>query len=261
MASPYQDLPEDKWLEKTKQLVEEHPLDLKTIEDVASKSWNNLWSTTIGENELAIKLIEINPTASLIGDFFEKLFAKELNRRYPTLWRGGTRKVDKDIVYLPNDLYSIEIKISGQDKFEIFGNRSYALKKEKAGLENEPKKAKIVSVQKQKSGYYITVNYSQTYLKLIRFGWIDHSDWEGQKKDSGQSAGLNQKVYEYKLIRIPGDYQLNVPVIFLPRVTKEERQILNEEGISIVLELKNYQGKDKRIIKIQERLEKYISVQ
>lgn len=81
MASPYQDLPEEEWLEKTKQLVKEHPLDFETIKDVTNKCWNTLWSTTIGENELSIKLDELNIPATIIGYFFEKLFAKELERR------------------------------------------------------------------------------------------------------------------------------------------------------------------------------------
>jgi len=35
---------------------------------------------------------------------------------------------------------------------------------------------------------------------LIRFGWLEHSDWFGQKSETGQEAFLSQEAKENKLI-------------------------------------------------------------
>jgi hypothetical protein len=56
MSSPYEGLTEQEWLAKTEELINQHPLDFDTIRRVALKSWDTLWSTTIGEGELSISL-------------------------------------------------------------------------------------------------------------------------------------------------------------------------------------------------------------
>lgn len=227
MASPYQGLPEEEWYAKTQELINAHPLDFETIKDVTNKSWNTLWSTTIGENQLSINLYELNVPATIVGYFFEKLFAKELEIQQPDFWRGGNSKEDKDIVYIPNDLYSIEIKTSGQLGLKIFGNRSYG-----QSIEN------TVLGKKEKSGYYITVNFYKQSLNLLRFGWIDHADWKAQKSETGQAAGLNEKVYKYKLIKIPGNYQLNAPVGILDGIGEKRTHDLHKEGVLTIQDFK-----------------------
>lgn len=109
-------------------------------------------------------------------------------------------------------------------------------------------------VKKEKSGYYITVNFYQKCLILLRFGWIDHSDWKAQKSETGQAAGLDKKVYEYKLIQIPGDYRLNAPVGILRGIGKKTIPILYEEEILSILDLKNYQGNNSIIINLKQKL-------
>ncbi|MCT0255309.1 MULTISPECIES: ScaI family restriction endonuclease [unclassified Synechocystis] len=99
MASPYHDLSVEEWLAKTKDLVNQHPLDFETIRRVALKCWHTLWSTTIGESELSVRLWELDIPATVTGYFFEKLFAKELEKEFPSLWRGSRSKNEKDIVY------------------------------------------------------------------------------------------------------------------------------------------------------------------
>ena len=36
-------------------------------------------------------------------------------------------------------------------------------------------------------------------LRMIRFGWLDPSDWRGQKAESGQQAHLTKEAKAYKL--------------------------------------------------------------
>ena len=78
----------------------------------------------------------------------------------------------------------------------MYGNRSYG---QKGGGELSPKK--------EKSGYYLTVNFFGRTLTLIRFGWIDADDWEPQLAPTGQMSGLKRAVYDSKLVPIPGVYR------------------------------------------------------
>jgi hypothetical protein len=78
MTSPYANLSQSEWLEKTQELVEQHPLRLEEIKEIALESWNLLWETRIGAGEVAVMLTEIDVPATVVGYFFEKLFAREL---------------------------------------------------------------------------------------------------------------------------------------------------------------------------------------
>lgn len=164
MVSPYSGYRVEDWAEKTKELIKQHPLKPDVIREVALYSWDILWQTKIGKDATVMSLEEINPPAIVVGYFFEKLFAKELQRRYPSEWRGTQRKDEKDVVYIPNSDLSIELKTSGQLGTQIFGNRSSGQK-----VENE------TLAKKEKSGYYITVNFYKKTLTLLRFGWLDNS--------------------------------------------------------------------------------------
>jgi hypothetical protein len=107
MVSPYSGIPVEKWSDKTKELIEEHPLKPNVIREIALRSWNLLWQTKIGEEDTYLSLAEIDPPAIMVGYFFEKLFAKELQKRDPEQWRGTQSKDEKDIVYLKDTRYSI----------------------------------------------------------------------------------------------------------------------------------------------------------
>lgn len=113
MVSPYLNVAVEDWAEKTKQLIKQHPLKTDVIREVALASWRILWQTKIGEGATVMNLEEINPPAIVVGYIFEKLFAKELQRRYPKEWRGTQSKDEKDIVYTQNPDFSIELKTSG----------------------------------------------------------------------------------------------------------------------------------------------------
>jgi hypothetical protein len=100
------------------------------------------------------------------------------------------------MVYEPDNSFSVEIKTSSSSK-GIFGNRSFS--QESA---ERPEK-------KEKSGYYLTINYPPIHklrqiepIKLIRFGWLDHKDWQGQRAASGQQASLKPEVLALKLLTI-----------------------------------------------------------
>lgn len=243
MSSPYEGLVKEEWLAKTYDLIGRHPLDCETIKQVALKSWQVLWSTTIGEGEVSIKLFELDVPASVVGYFFEKLFARELETQQPEHWRGGRTKNDKDIVHLPDNFYSIEIKSSGQLGTKVFGNRSYGQNVENTVLD-----------KKEKSGYYITVNFYEKEINLLRFGWIDRSDWNAQEAPTGQAAGLSESVYRYKLIKIEGEYRLAAPIGILKGIGSRTSQAFSEENVITIKDLKNYSGINTKILKFRDKL-------
>jgi hypothetical protein len=246
MHSPYEDLSEEQWLAKTEILVKQHPLKFETIKRVALSCWYTLWATKIGEDKLSISLSELDVPATVTGYFFEKLFAKELETESPSLWRGGRSKEDKDIVYIPDDFYSIEIKSSGQLGVKVFGNRSYGQNVENSKLE-----------KKEKSGYYITVNFYEQTLNLLRFGWIDHEDWKAQEAPTGQAAGLSNAVYKYKLLEILGDYRLNAHIGIVKGIGCKTAKDFLEEGVKTIKDLQDYQGKNSKILKFKKKLGEY----
>jgi hypothetical protein len=40
-------------------------------------------------------------------------------------------------------------------------------------------------------------------INLVRFGWIDREDWQGQTAATGQQAKLSPEVERYKLLQLP----------------------------------------------------------
>jgi hypothetical protein len=247
--TPYEGLPVDKWLAKTEELIEQHPLKVELIKDVAISSWGMLWLTKVGEGETAFRLDEVEIPSTVIGYFFEKLFARELAALLPGEWRGGQSKDEKDLVCLYEPRFSIEMKTSGQLGTKIFGNRSYGQKTDEA-LASKP----------EKSGYYVTVNFYGKILTLVRFGWIDASDWVPQKSATGQAASLQSEVYKYKLIGIPGEYRLSAPIGLLEGVGEKTAEELARRGISTIYDLLNYEDSDGLTRKLRERARKQFFV-
>ncbi|GAC1605475.1 MAG: hypothetical protein NVS3B3_03450 [Aquirhabdus sp.] len=230
--SPYEGLPTSQWLETTRALLDEHPLKVKEIIELVNIAWEDVWSTVIGKGKAQLSLHEVNPPATVVGYFFEKLLGKELAARYPEQWVGGTTGSDKDLCCKTNPKFSIEVKSSGQLGLKIFGNRSYGQE-----VEN------VDRAKKDKSGYYITVNFFKDKLTLIRFGWIDGSDWAAQKSSTGQMAGLGADVYSYKLIPIGGDYVLDAPIQLLNGVGEKLAETCNKQGFMSVRDVLNNRDK------------------
>lgn len=125
-----------------------------------------------------------------MGALLHELIPLEIAARYPKKWRGEAAANDKDVVYLPNDIFSIELKTSSH-RAHIFGNRSYA--------------QEALNDKKSKSGYYLAVNFEkflpqncEPEITLVRFGWLDHADWIGQSAATGQQSRLTSDIYAGK---------------------------------------------------------------
>lgn len=226
MTSPYDGVPETQWLETTRQLVASHPLTRELIHDAAIVCWDRLWSTKVGDAITGFPLAELDPPATVVGYFFEKIFSKELAQRLPGQWRGGQSGTEKDLHCLSNEAMSVEMKSSGQLGLKIFGNRSYGQKTENEEL-----------AKKDKSGFYITINFHGQRLTLLRFGWIDADDWQAQKSATGQMAGLPESVYSGKLLAIRGSYMLDGPVKLVSGVGPKAFTELTESGIYTIRDL------------------------
>jgi hypothetical protein len=231
VKSPYLDKPVSAWPRITKKLLARHPLTPELILGVAVQAWEALWSTRVGAEQTAINLDQLSVPATVVGYFFEVLFAKEMERRFPGKWRGCQRGDEKDLVYLPDPECSVEIKTSGQLGLKVFGNRSYGQKTQNQLL-----------AKKEKSGFYITVNFFKKGLSLIRFGWIDASDWQPQASPTGQMAGLPDDVYRYKLVQLSGTYQLLAPVGVIPGVGARMIADLAFQGITTIGDLLTFRG-------------------
>lgn len=225
-ASPYKGPPSAKWLKITQRLVAAHPLTDELIRDASLAAWGTLWRTKVGAGRTSVRMRDLNVPSSVIGYFFEVLLARELEARQPGIWRGSQSKDEKDLVYVPEPSLSVEVKTSGQRGYRVYGNRSYGQKPTRDSL-----------VRKEKSGYYITVNFVGPVLTLIRFGWIDASDWKPQASPTGQMAGLSDAVYRLKLLPIPGDYRTAAPVALLNGAGPAAVAALHKLGIRTIRDL------------------------
>jgi hypothetical protein len=191
---PYSDLHKDEWAAKTKELVAAHPLSMKELTEVVQLAWDAIFKSKIGPHAFKIGA-HIFPKPQIMGFFLHELIALEFAARYPTKWRGEQNAGDKDLVYIPDSKFSVEIKTSSH-KTQIFGNRSYA---------QQPTDAK-----KSKSGYYLAINFqnfskrepSRPEITHIRFGWLDHSDWIGQTAATGQQSRLTADCMNGKMIAL-----------------------------------------------------------
>lgn len=182
-------MPQSQWLRVTESLVDDHPLSSEQIVAAIFDAWNGLFTTSIGKQDLRIGE-HIFPKPQVIGALLHELIPAEFVALDNTKWRAEKTADDKDIVYIPNDKYSIELKTSSHPN-QIFGNRSYA---------QAPTRDK-----KGKDGYYLTVNFEKfssvtprPAILFIRFGWLSHSDWIGQMAQTGQQARLSPATYSTK---------------------------------------------------------------
>jgi len=192
MESPYKKKKVNQWLKITQKLTDQHPLKMDEIVEVVLSSWDQLFRSKIGIKPFFIGK-DIFPKPQIMGFLLHELIPLELTRRYPDKWQKEVLASDKDIIYLSDKKYSIEIKTSSNPR-NIYGNRSYAQK----GKSNK----------KLKDGYYLAINFqkfgkdldSRPEIVKIRFGWLDHTDWLGQKAATGQQARLSPAVEQFKLL-------------------------------------------------------------
>ena len=162
------------------------------IVEVVLSCWNAIFQTRIGGK--AQIGVHIFPRPQIMGMFLHELIPMEFAERYPGVWRREQSVDEKDLVYIPDVKQSVEIKTSSSAS-RIFGNRSYA----------QPGKL----LKKAKSGYYLAVNFakfdrahSPPAVTRIYFGWLDATDWIGQKAQTGQQSRLPSHIYGSKLLPI-----------------------------------------------------------
>jgi hypothetical protein len=196
MYSPYQGRPESTWANITQQLVNEYPLSFDDIIDAVLKAWDGILMTKIaGELQIGVDFL---PSPQIMGSYLHELIPIMLERKFPGVWSRDKNKGDKDLVYLPNNYFSTEIKTSSNPN-NIFGNASY-------GQEDSASAS-----SKAKDGYYIGVNFEKfdqapagqmPRIRKIRIGWLDHSDWHSQSASSGQAATISTFARDNKLLLI-----------------------------------------------------------
>jgi hypothetical protein len=190
-ASPYRGIPRARWLTITQELVASHPLSSEELVNVCLDAWTDIFQSKIGKKPFFIGE-QIFPKPQIMGFLLHELIPLKIANKYPTVWRREKDARDKDLVYIPDESKSIEIKTSSSAA-RIFGNRSYA---------QESRKTK-----KKKSGYYLAINFEKFVgsgekpkISLIRFGWLDHEDWIGQRAATGQQSRLDTEVEQKKLL-------------------------------------------------------------
>ncbi|MCC8087781.1 MAG: ScaI family restriction endonuclease [Rikenellaceae bacterium] len=200
IESSYKDKDASEWGKITDELISKHVISTEEIVETILKSWDDIFNSKIGSFYIGK---DIYPSPQIMSFLLHELIPLYLSQNHPEEYKVGTLKTEKDIHCLKNCSMSIEIKGSSHPS-QIFANRSYA----------QPQEGNVL---KSKDGYYITVNFEKfedvkprmPKILLIRFGYLEHSDWIAQKSATGQQARLSPLAYKYKLKQI------------YPRVEKE----------------------------------------
>lgn len=190
---PYEGEDKSKWYEVTKKLIKEHPLDMEVVKNIVLESWEEIFTITNSSNDFKIGE-NVYPKPQMMGFFLEELIAKKIHKLDPEVWVGDSTGYSKDLENISDSKYSVEIKTSSSSK-NIYGNRSYGQKGKAA--------------KKSKDGYYLAVNFENFTTKgtrpkitMIRFGYLNYTDWIGQKAQTGQQARIKSEVEKVKLLPI-----------------------------------------------------------
>jgi hypothetical protein len=193
LNSPYQSASVAQWSSITDRLIANHPIKPDEIVETVLKSWDDIFNSKIGSFFIGK---EIEPVPQIMSFLLHELVAHYLSLKHPGVYKVGTEKTEKDIHCITDSSFSIEIKGSSHPN-QIFANRSYA--QPQSGTE-----------QKDKNGYYIAINFEQfknvkpnlPKILMIRFGYLEHTDWIAQASATGQQARLGADVYKHKLKQI-----------------------------------------------------------
>ncbi|WP_181434928.1 MULTISPECIES: ScaI family restriction endonuclease [unclassified Curtobacterium] len=193
-SSPYFGVDPEEWREVTAELISEHPLDPRILRDAVLQSWDDIFESSIGLGRIGAG---IDPDPQIMGYLLHELIPVRISAESRE-WRKDSASDEKDLVYVPNPSYSIEIK-SSTNAMQIFGNRSYGVERTEDGRGRQLKKAK--------SGYYCAINFERWVdapgrrpeIRRIRFGWIDSTDWVAQRAETGQASTLPRAVYANQL--------------------------------------------------------------
>ena len=191
--SPYNGKTVAEWSAITDQLIAKHPIRPDEIVKTVLKSWDDIFNSKIGSFFIGR---EIKPGPQVMSFLLHELVAHYLTLNHPGIYKAGTLKSEKDIHCINDCNFSVEIKAS-TNLSQIFANRSYAQPQSGIG-------------QKDKNGYYIAINFEKfkdgnpnlPKILMIRFGYLEHTDWIAQKAATGQKARLGADIYRYKLKQI-----------------------------------------------------------
>ena len=189
-ASPYAGKKESDWTSITSSLIAAFPIPTSTMVEAVLESWKGIFNSTIGPLRMGIDIV---PSPQITAFFLHELIGHHLSMHSSGNFRTGASKNEKDIHCNIDEALSIEIKASSHAS-QVFGNRSYA--QPKAGASS-----------KSKDGYFLLVNFNlkkggesaTNQVRLIRFGYLEHSDWIAQKSQTGQQARLSAAAYSGKL--------------------------------------------------------------
>lgn len=191
--SPYFGWDSEDWPEVTRNLLAEQPLSGEILVEAVLSSWDSIFESRLGSGFHIGR--DILPTPQIMGFFLHALIPLELAAGDPN-WRADLNAGEKDLVYQPDQGFSIEIKTSSH-RDQIFGNRSFGV--------DGPTRGK-----KAKDGYYVAVNFEKwgdapgrmPQIRAIRYGWLDQTDWVAQKSETGQQSSLPAIVSNTQLLTL-----------------------------------------------------------
>lgn len=176
-------------------------LDTSKISRLVLDSWEDIFTIT-DENDKFIIGETVYPKPQIMGFILEVLIAKNFENLDCNEWEFDPTGYSKDITNKNDESLSIEIKTSSSQN-RIYGNRSYANPGETS--------------KKSKDSFYLAVNFekiSQEHphpsITKIRFGYLTHKDWRGQKAASGQQAALPIVTERSKLVELWPENHLEI---------------------------------------------------
>lgn len=190
-SSPYYGIQTADWSDVTRSLLAGQYLTGPQAVDATLWAWDAIFKSDLGGFKIGT---DIFPNPQVLGSFLHELIPLHIAKTEKD-WRREATSDEKDLVFIPDPAWSIEIKTSS-DKGQIYGNRSF-------GQENPSPRAK-----KFKAGYYVAVNFEkwkdcagrQPNVTKIRYGWLDETDWVPQATETGQQSALPSAVENLQLL-------------------------------------------------------------
>lgn len=193
---PYEGVDEKYWKDVTIDLINKFPISMDVIKEIVLDSWNEIFTITNSSHDFAIGKT-IFPKPQMLGFFLEEIITQKIHRLDPKIWEPDPTGYSKDLVNKVEPEFSVEIKTSSSPK-NIYGNRSYGQRGS--------------SAKKSKDGYYLAVNFEQfdkinpllkrPEIRLIRFGYLNYTDWLSQASSTGQQARIPAHIESVKLLPI-----------------------------------------------------------
>ena len=195
LDSPYQGKDIKEWRKITEALNERHPLRLVIVACV-----KNAWNAAQEHLKYNIEKFNYNfleRNQAVFADVLEKHICKQFSL-VDSRFQEGLKSLDKDLVCKTDSFFDLEVKTS--KKKDVWANVGHA---------------KNTSSKKQKSGYLLGVFYEPVigdsrFIRDIRLGWVDQSDWKIDNRKDGGTC-LNKTAMQDKFMSI---YRPITPYLF-----------------------------------------------